>query len=59
MDQKKDMHYKEFRSGQLTNGIERAAHRALLYSTGLDTEDLRKPMVALVFFVIVPLFPCL
>ena len=56
MDQKKDMHYKEFRSGQLTNGIERAAHRALLYSTGLDTEDLRKPMVAIVnsFAEVVP-----
>lgn len=33
------MHYKDYRSGQLTNGIERAAHRALLYSTGLDEED--------------------
>lgn len=42
------MHYKDYRSGQLTNGIERAAHRALLYSTGLDEEDLKKPMVAVV-----------
>ncbi|MCF2557500.1 dihydroxy-acid dehydratase [Fournierella massiliensis] len=42
------MHFKDYRSGQLTNGIERAAHRALLYSTGLDTEDLKKPMVAVV-----------
>ncbi len=42
------MHYKDYRSGLLTNGIERAAHRALLYSTGLDTEDLHKPMIAVV-----------
>lgn len=42
------MHYKDYRSGQLTNGIERIAHRALLYSTGLDEEDLRKPMIAVV-----------
>ena len=48
MKQEQDMHFKDLRSGQLTNGIERAAHRALLYSTGLDTEDLKKPMVAVV-----------
>lgn len=42
------MHFKDYRSGQLTNGIERAAHRALLYSTGLDKEDFKKPMVAVV-----------
>lgn len=42
------MNFKPYRSGQLTNGIERAAHRALLYSTGLDTEDLKKPMIAVV-----------
>ena len=42
------MHFKDLRSGTLTNGIERAAHRALLYSTGLDTEDLKKPMIAVV-----------
>ena len=42
------MHFKDYRSGILTNGIERAAHRALLYSTGLDTEDLKKPMIAVV-----------
>ena len=46
---KKDvMYFKKYRSGQLTNGIERAAHRALLYSTGLDKEDLKKPMIAVV-----------
>ncbi len=48
MEEKDCMHFKDYRSGQLTNGIERAAHRALLYSTGLDAEDLKKPMVAVV-----------
>lgn len=48
MDDKNNMHFKDYRSGQLTNGIERAAHRALLYSTGLDSEDLKKPMIAVV-----------
>lgn len=42
------MQYKNYRSGMLTNGIERSAHRALLYSTGLDTDDLKKPMIAVV-----------
>lgn len=42
------MYFKNYRSGQLTNGIERSAHRSLLYSTGLDSEDLRKPMIAIV-----------
>ena len=40
--------YSKYKSGELVNGIERAAHRALLYSTGLDEEDLRKPLVAVV-----------
>lgn len=44
----KKMHFKDYRSGQLTNGIERAAHRALLYSTGMDKEDFKKPMIAVV-----------
>ncbi|MBQ7215011.1 MAG: dihydroxy-acid dehydratase [Synergistaceae bacterium] len=42
------MHYKDYRSGLLTDGIERAAHRALLYSTGLEESDLHKPMIAVV-----------
>ena len=42
------MHFKDYRSGQLTNGIERAAHRALLYSLGLDQSDFKKPMIAVV-----------
>lgn len=41
-------HYKNYRSGELTNGIERSAHRALLYSTGLEEQDLHKPLVAIV-----------
>ncbi|MBQ7535026.1 MAG: hypothetical protein IJT43_05330 [Stomatobaculum sp.] len=43
-----EMHFKDYRSGILTNGIERSAHRALLYSTGLDTDDLKKPLIAVV-----------
>ena len=41
MNYDEQFHYKDLRSGQLTNGIERAAHRALLYSTGLEEQDLR------------------
>ena len=41
-------HYKDYRSGQLVNGLERSAHRALLYSTGLDENDLKKPMIGIV-----------
>ncbi|MFV0497458.1 MAG: dihydroxy-acid dehydratase [Candidatus Fimivivens sp.] len=44
----KPMHFSDHRSGILTNGMERSAHRALLYSTGLDTHDLKKPFVAVV-----------
>lgn len=36
------------RSDELTVGIERTAHRALLYSTGMLKEDFKKPMVAIV-----------
>ncbi|NME35870.1 MULTISPECIES: dihydroxy-acid dehydratase [Fusobacterium] len=51
MDNKKleeKMHFSNYKSGELTNGIERSAHRALLYSTGLDTDDFKKPLVAVV-----------
>ena len=48
MTEKDPMYYKPWRSGTLTNGIERAAHRALLYSTGLEEEDLHKPLIAIV-----------
>ncbi|WP_448861020.1 dihydroxy-acid dehydratase [Clostridium sp.] len=47
MDESK-MKFSSYRSGELINGIERSAHRALLYSTGLDTEDFGKPLVAVV-----------
>lgn len=47
MDESK-MQFSPYRSGILTNGIERSAHRALLYSTGLDTDDFKKPLVAVV-----------
>lgn len=40
--------YSTYRSGELINGSERSAHRALLYSTGLDTDDFHKPLVAVV-----------
>ena len=48
MGDRDKMHYKDFRSGELVNGIERSAHRALLYSTGLDEQDLKKPLIAVV-----------
>src|SRR4030042_2127761 len=34
------------RSQELTEGIERAAHRALLYAVGLSKQDMLKPFVA-------------
>ncbi|MEW6718842.1 MAG: dihydroxy-acid dehydratase [Thermodesulfobacteriota bacterium] len=37
---------KNFRSRDLTEGIDRAAHRALLYSLGLSREDLDRPLIA-------------
>ncbi len=38
----------DLRSKELTRGIERAAHRALLYATGMKSEDFNKPLVAIV-----------
>ena len=38
----------EKRSDELTVGIERSAHRALLYSTGMTEQDFEKPLVAVV-----------
>ena len=40
--------FSKYRSGEMINGIERSAHRALLYSTGMDKEDLKKPLIAVV-----------
>src|SRR5437762_12932154 len=36
------------RSDQIKRGIERAPHRALLRATGLKTEDMTKPFIAVV-----------
>jgi dihydroxy-acid dehydratase len=38
----------DLRSRELTQGIERTAHRALLYATGMRAEDFTKPLVAIV-----------
>jgi dihydroxy-acid dehydratase len=56
MEKNDGMHYSDHRSGRLTNGLERSAHRALLYSLGLDEEDFGKPLIAVVgsFTEIVP-----
>ena len=40
-------HFSDYRSGELVNGIDRSAHRALLYCTGLDTDDLRRPIIGI------------
>ena len=47
MDSKK-FQYSNYRSGELVNGIDRAAHRSLLYGTGLDQDDLHRPLIAVV-----------
>lgn len=39
---------KTLRSRDLTEGIDRAAHRSLLFSLGLNREDLKKPFIAVV-----------
>lgn len=36
------------RSSELTNHIGRSGQRALLYATGMDEEDMKKPLVAVV-----------
>ena len=36
------------RSSELTNNIGRSGQRALLYATGMDEEDMKKPLVAVV-----------
>lgn len=37
-----------FRSCEMTEGIDRVAHRALFYSLGVTKEELEKPMIAIV-----------
>jgi dihydroxy-acid dehydratase len=38
----------KYRSATLTNGLGRSGQRALLYATGMDEEDLKKPFVAVI-----------
>ncbi len=40
--------YKDLRSGELVNGLDRSGQRALLHAAGLDEEDFRKPLIAVV-----------
>ena len=35
-------------SSELTNGVARTGQRALLYATGMDEEDMKKPFVAVI-----------
>lgn len=48
--------YSKYRSGMLTNGLNRSGQRALLYSLGMEENDFRKPLIAVVgsFTEIVP-----
>ncbi|MDY6307001.1 MAG: dihydroxy-acid dehydratase, partial [Oribacterium sp.] len=39
---------KKYRSSILTNGVNNAGERALLYATGMDEEDLKKPFVGVI-----------
>lgn len=50
MDYEKEfeMKDKKYRSSTLTNGLGRSGQRALLYATGMDEEDLKKPFVAVI-----------
>lgn len=38
----------KYRSSTLTNGLGRSGQRALLYATGMNGEDLKKPFVAVI-----------
>lgn len=50
MDHEKEfeMKDKKYRSSTLTNGLGRCGQRALLYATGMDEEDMKKPFVAVI-----------
>lgn len=37
-----------YRSSVITNGLGKSGQRALLYATGMDDEDMRKPFVAVI-----------
>lgn len=43
-----EMKDKKYRSSTLTNGLGRSGQRALLYATGMDEEDMKKPFVAVI-----------
>ena len=46
----KHFHMKDekYRSSLITNGLGKSGQRALLYATGMDEEDLKKPFVAVI-----------
>lgn len=50
MDYEKEFEMKDpkYRSSTLTNGLARSGQRALLYATGMDEEDMKKPFVAVI-----------
>lgn len=50
MDFEKEFEMKDpkYRSSTLTNGLGRSGQRALLYATGMDQEDMKKPFVAVI-----------
>ena len=50
MDYEKEFALKDpkYRSSILTNGLGKSGERALLYATGMDEEDLKKPFVAVI-----------
>lgn len=50
MDYEKEFEMKDckYRSSTLTNGLARTGQRALLYATGMDEEDMKKPFVAVI-----------
>lgn len=43
-----EMKDSKYRSSMLTNGLGRSGQRALLYATGMDEEDMKKPFVAVI-----------
>lgn len=47
-DEEFKMKDEKYRSSTLTNGLARSGQRALLYATGMDEEDLKKPFIAVI-----------
>lgn len=50
MNYEKEFQMKDskYRSSTLTNGLGKSGQRALLYATGMDEEDMKKPFVAVI-----------